>query len=564
MSTSIETAIQPCAQCGTALLPHWKFCHKCGQAVRRCPDCQLPNRGNAEFCMKCGARLEAAQASAAVTASAASSIAPLDQLPAAPVESPPTAAPDTPTVKPSPFMPTPKSPFMAMPRAVVPPSLPPIGVPVTAASTAEPRLPQTLVQRFFPQPAMGPSSAGSADLMQLVNDIKNDDKRQRVIAIERFRALKPPEAVPHLMKMAEGNLFSDVERRAAAIAALGAVGDRSALPGLLRLKWTIAGLESVICMALAEIADPTALPYLMEKSWKSLELPARAFATVGLAVLRRPEAVPVLIGKVPFEHGVHSDSSSTSSSGSAMPFVLSLTGHSRAAANWSKLEFAGEIAGAVISMFVARKAILQNSYALVDPSVDLSAAVGAPPDLAMMWMLHLKLAALTEIISAVGPDPVKAYRLQCQKPIEHLVAALALLRAGSFDAQALSVLGSASTSKSMHERLLAYEGYLALLRTSYADDALPYVTRGLHDPDTRVRSAVGAAIIYTASVDLWPQAATLARDPSADARMSILPPLALVARSDHQTADLIANLAMTDPDRDVRDRATRITALLLS
>lgn len=450
---------------------------------------------------------------------------------------------------------------MATPKSVVSPQ-PPLVAPINATLSAELRLPGALAQRFFPQPAVDPSIATSTEVMQLVNDIKKDDKQQRTIAIERFRVLKPPEAVPHLMRMAEGNLFSDLERRAAAIAALGAVGDRAAVPGLLRLKWTIAGLESVICLALAEIADPAAQQYLQEKSWKSLELPARAFATVGLAALRRPEAVPVLIGKAPFEQGGHSDSS-TSSSGSAMPFVLSLTGHSRAAANWSKLEFAGEMIGAVVGIVMARKAVAQNSYALVDSTLEIGQVAGAPPDIAKMWMLHLKLAALAEIIGAFGLELVLAYRSQCKKPIEHLIAALAVLKAGSLDAQALSTLATATSSKDGLERLLAYEAYLDLLRTSYASDALPYITRGLHDSDTRVRAAVGAAIIYTATGDLWPQAVALARDPSADVRLSILPPLARVARSNDQTANLITDLAMTDPDRDVRDRATQITAWLL-
>jgi hypothetical protein len=44
--------------------------------------------------------------------------------------------------------------------------------------------------------------------------------------------------------------------------------------------------------------------------------------------------------------------------------------------------------------------------------------------------------------------------------------------------------------------------------------------------------------------------------------MSILPPLALVAASDEQTCDLIANLAATDPERGVRERAADILKTL--
>jgi len=413
------------------------------------------------------------------------------------------------------------------------------------------------------QPASRPAS--SDKVRQWLKIIKGGPTEDRLEAVERFRASKPREAVPELLKLS-GGLTSDPEQRMAAIMALGAIGDASAVSGLLHLKWVTGSLDTAVCCALAQIGNVAAVPYWKDKLTIQPDFAMRAFAAAGLGRSGQPEAISILVERLPQVGGALTDAARLLDGNlhgdvKAGPFLLRATGSGTA--TWMhRGVFFSRVASAAIGAAMARKTLLKNSCALVDWHLDLSAVMSAPADIGKMWLFHLWLSVLSHLAAQCGIDVLLDSRAKCKSSAQKLIVEIAALRTRPDGANALAALEHSLQAKDYCERILAYEGWIMLARAGQPA-AIQRVSAGLKDSDTRVRTAVGSAIVLDAMDELLPDALALAQDASTDVRASMLLPIARLASLGHEGAlSAIEQLAQQDADKEVREMAITIRGRL--
>jgi hypothetical protein len=201
---------------------------------------------------------------------------------------------------------------------------------------------------------------------------------------------------------------------------------------------------------------------------------------------------------------------------------------------------------------------------LVNWQLDVAAADNAPADMGKMWLYHLWWAALAYLTERCGLDPLLAYRKTGKTSTHRLLVELVALTSRPDDANVHQAFAASSNVKDYCERILAYEGWIRLARMGQAA-ARQHALAGLRDTDTRVRAAVGAAMLAQAAEVLAAEALALSNDPSADVRSSMLLPVSQLAASGHGPAwDVLQQMANRDADKHVRETAAQISEIIAS
>lgn len=360
-------------------------------------------------------------------------------------------------------------------------------------------------------------------------------------ALEQFEQYRPATAVPDLLQTLFNKKLNE-DNRLAALLALGAVGHASAVPQLLAQQKNLPyNFHPALCHVMTVIDDPRAVPYLQEKAKNGLYV-TRALALFGLGSIGSPDAIPGLVedAKAELNRLYMEDDDNPLQNSSSFGLML---------------------LGAAVSAWQQDKWATRNATLMTNPYITLEQVVDAPGEVQRMWLLHLRESVLTHLVRLHGPSPLLACRSHAKQSVQRLMIALPMLTLNDATDEYINDLIASTKSRSMAERLLAYEQFIYLTAQTGSRHFHEWALRGLQDKDKKLRSAVAAAIIFYEAASLTPHALELARAKSADVRGSMVMPVVYGAVAGDASAHAVVQELLQDKDRNVRDYTEKLWKL---
>ncbi len=383
------------------------------------------------------------------------------------------------------------------------------------------------------------SGLSDAEIRQLLLHIARGSEDEMEIAFETIVRRKPAEAVPGLLAIAKGKRVKDDERKVIAILALSEIGGPDAVRGLMNLKWTDEIEDVAICYALGTIGDPGAINFLAKQTVNGF-FSAKAYAMVALALIGHPAAIQPLVleSKREFANAAYFDTAENLLQGSSSFWI--------------------SMAGAVLEAHQLSTWSARNASLMTDPDIPLDVVMKSPGNVRRMWSFHLRLAVLTGLLLENGPDALTACQPKAKATIQQLMIALPMLTLFPPEERWIAALEKSTRARQPSERLLAYEGYIRLSKTSTETRILQGVERGLKDKDKNNRTAVAASIIYQRAEKFYPHAFAFARHRAANIRGSMIWPIIWLAASGHNEARQIMQQYRTDKHHLIRETAIKL------
>jgi hypothetical protein len=366
------------------------------------------------------------------------------------------------------------------------------------------------------------------EVQKLVNFAVNAGEGAGNEAAETLLKKRPALASTLLVNHLLDKKSSDEESRQRAVLLLGTLGDKNAVPILLKMKKELPSLalSIVLSIALGNLGDPAAIPLLVDDQKRSgADVALKTASLVALGQIGNPTVLPrialdcatdnfsdlqALTGKTATEH----------MAGKVVDVVTGVQP--------SVLNSALSLAGMAIRKNQLNHITTWMMPYFVNDEIPLDVLQQAPAEIRKGWMYRTRIGVIMNMCANVPSayqELAKAIP-QAQSLSQSLIIAIA---ASVFDpnnqGQWLKHILNIRQNGARIEKILAYDALLRL--GEYA--VIPEVFRGV---ETAILVSVASSIILHKIDPFFDQALALADSPNVDVRIALLP--AIITRANSQ------------------------------
>lgn len=290
---------------------------------------------------------------------------------------------------------------------------------------------------------------------------------------------------------------------------------------------------------------PVELPYLKKYLANSNDLINRCLAIIALTITRLPEAIPILFLDAEDEF---------------MPWRTEYIDDDVNVLGWSN-SLALHIIGNMVADHQRGKINPRLAAWLTNPDLPLAVIAHhrVPGDVRLMYVLHLKAAAISALALNLGVDALRQFVPQVKDATERILLAMAMIDDSPGEGWIPQAMAKSIKSIYWLERLLAYECAVRIMVKTDMVNMKNFVTAGLNDQNPLAQDAVAAAIMYQGAERLYPLAYERLLSGMEETRMALIFPIVDIAnKDDPQAMACLNDLIHRDPDRKVRELAAEV------